>query len=84
MEADSVAVDDLLLREEEIRAVTGGYVRPAEQLSELHLQGFFRARRSRAGNILLERAHYEAVCSGGATKYAENSERRPKMHSHYG
>ena len=56
---------DIALDEAKIVRVCGGYKRPADQLKELHRQGFYRARRARvSGRIVLERAHYEAVCSG--------------------
>lgn len=55
--------DDLLLSEDEIFKLTG-YKRAAEQLADLHRQGFARARRDRLGNVVLERAHYDAVCAG--------------------
>lgn len=49
----------------EIERITG-YQRAADQLRELHRQGFHRARRARVtGDIILERTHYTAVCSGG-------------------
>lgn len=54
----------LILAEEEIQAITG-YKQAKHQIPELHRQGFFRARQSRStGAVILERAHYEAVCSG--------------------
>lgn len=53
----------LLLSEDELEALTG-YRRAAEQLAELHRQGFSRARRDRLGRVVLERAHYDAVCAG--------------------
>lgn len=42
-----------------------GYRQSAKQLEVLHRAGFFRARlfENRDG-VLLERAHYEAVCCG--------------------
>lgn len=56
---------DALIPPDEVRAICGGYSQPAKQLQELHRQGFWRARRSRlTGAIILERAHYEAVCRG--------------------
>ncbi len=59
------AVYDLVLTDDEIRRITG-YQRGADQLRELHRQGFYRARRARAtGDIIVERDHYLAVCSGG-------------------
>lgn len=54
----------LILAEAEIQELTG-YKRAKDQLPELHRQGFYRARQSRStGSVILERAHYEAVCSG--------------------
>ncbi|MCX7660864.1 MAG: DUF4224 domain-containing protein [Caldimonas manganoxidans] len=53
---------DLILSPEELVILTG-YRRASDQLAELHRQGFCRARRDRLGNVILERAHYEAVCS---------------------
>ena len=58
------AASNATLSVSEIRAVTG-YRRPAEQLAELHRQGFYRARRGRVdGAVILERAHYDAICAG--------------------
>jgi hypothetical protein len=49
----------------EVIAATGGYVRAADQLRELHARGFTRAfRRNGGGPVILERAHYEAVTRG--------------------
>jgi hypothetical protein len=59
-------VDELLLTEDELVALTG-YRRPAEQLHELHRQGFSRARRNRLGRVVLERSHYDAVTRGEQT-----------------
>jgi hypothetical protein len=56
---------DPTFSDEEIRRITR-YRRPAEQLEELHRQGFHRARRGADGKVILERAHYEAVCAGHA------------------
>lgn len=42
------------------------YMQPAKQLAELLRQGFYRARIGRAGAVILERAHFEAVCAGNA------------------
>ena len=54
---------DLLLTADEIAALTG-YRQAACQLAELKRQGFHRARRTAAGAVVLERAHYTAVCAG--------------------
>lgn len=55
----------LTLTADELQHLTGGYSQPAAQLRELLARGFWRARRSRlTGAVILERAHYEAVCAG--------------------
>lgn len=56
-------MQSVILTREEIDALTG-YQWPSKQLAELKRQGFYRARFGPAGNVLLERAHYEAVCAG--------------------
>lgn len=67
--------DDLLLSEAELQLLTG-YKRAADQLQELHKQGFYRARRGPVtGNIILERVHYEAVCGGLVDHRPERKER---------
>lgn len=49
----------------ELEAICGGYKRPADQLRELHRQGFFRAWISkRTRQVVLERAHFDAVRAG--------------------
>ena len=53
----------IILSSDELAGVTG-YRTPKRQLEELHRQGFYRARISAAGNVILERAHYDAVCAG--------------------
>lgn len=53
-------------RDELIRLT--GYVQPARQVRELQRQGFSRARRNRLGEVVLERAHYDAVCAGEVVK----------------
>jgi len=69
-------MDAARLTPDEIEAVTG-YKQPVKQLAELLRQGFWRARRSRlTGAVILERAHYEAVCRGTEAKQPE----RPKLH----
>lgn len=55
---------DAILTAAELERITG-YRRPADQLAELHRQGFYRARRAPVtAHVILERAHYEAVCAG--------------------
>lgn len=54
------------------------YHQPAKQLEVLREQGFWRARRSLAtGRVVLERAHYEAVCAG-ETKPGRGGKQRPE------
>ena len=48
---------------EELVSLTG-FVQPSRQLAELHRRGFSRAYRNRLGRVILERAHYAAVCAG--------------------
>ena len=61
----------------EIAQITG-YQQHAKQLEELLRMGFWRARRSRlSGSVILERAHYEAVCRGEQQPSKES--RRPKL-----
>jgi hypothetical protein len=49
-----------IFSEAEIREITGGYARQADQLRVLHERGFFRAAIVR-GQLVLERSHYDAV-----------------------
>lgn len=51
------------LNDTEIEALTG-YRTPSRQLQTLHARGFSRAYRDRAGRVILERPHYDAVCRG--------------------
>lgn len=53
----------ITLNSDELAGVTG-YRTQKRQLAELHRQGFYRARISATGNVILERAHYDAVCAG--------------------
>ena len=52
----------LTLNKDELRDLTG-YEQPSKQLAELHRRGFHRAYIGRHG-LVLERAHYEAICRG--------------------
>ncbi len=67
-------MSSLLFSSEEVHALTG-YKWPSKQLDELHRQGFFRARIGKAGNVLLERVHYESVCSEKLPKHPANAPR---------
>lgn len=68
----------LTLSADELFALTG-YKRPADQLTELHRQGFYRARRAPVtGDIILERDHYLAVCAG-PRQLPGHRQRQPKL-----
>lgn len=63
----------------ELEQITG-YKRPADQLDELRKQGFYRARRSpTSGHVILERAHYDAVCAGSRPTGAPQVRPRPVL-----
>lgn len=69
----------MILSASEIADLTG-YARPAEQVAELHRLGFTRARIDRLGRVVLERAHYDAVCDGRfATNTSRGDNDRPRV-----
>lgn len=70
-------MSSITLTAAELVEVTG-YRRAAEQLAELQRRGFVRARKSRLGDVILERAHYDAVCSG-AQASADQPRVRPVL-----
>lgn len=48
-----------------------GYKRPKDQLVELRRRGFHRAVISKTtGRVILERAHYDAICAGATSPKA--------------
>jgi hypothetical protein len=55
--------DSITLLPTEIEALTG-YRNATKQLNVLHDRGFLRAFINRSGEVVLERAHYEAVSRG--------------------
>ena len=59
----------IILTSDELARVTG-YRSSKRQMTELHRQGFYRARIGATGNVILERAHYDAVCAGDKPKKA--------------
>lgn len=71
----------LLMSGAEIKLLIGGYTQQSKQIEELRRQGFWRARRAPVtGEVILERAHYEAVCQGldrAAPKGAPSPKLRP-------
>jgi hypothetical protein len=64
--APAAAAPGLNLSPEEVQDAAGGYLRPADQLRELHARGFTRAYIPKVGRkrVILERAHYDAVVRG--------------------
>lgn len=55
--------DSITLTDDELQAITG-YEQATKQLRVLHDRGFTRAFIDRNGDLVLERAHYEAVVRG--------------------
>ena len=73
-------MSELTLSPEEIERLSGGYKRPAEQLRELKKLGFYRARRGAVtGEVILERAHVEAVAAGAVAAPGDQARNRPKL-----
>lgn len=68
-------MSDVILTDEQVQKLSGGYVLPARQLRALHSRGYWRAYIGKTGRVVLETAHYEAVSSGQATAPA----RTPKL-----
>lgn len=68
---------DLTLSDAELREITGGYTRQADQLRVLHDRGFFRAAILR-GQLVLERSHYDAVTRA---QLGEQPAKRPMLTS---
>lgn len=69
---------DITLQQDELLALTG-YKRPNDQLRVLLKRGFSRAYIQN-GRLVLERAHYDAVCRGeGGTVTASAGRRRPQV-----
>jgi hypothetical protein len=66
------------LSPEELEELTR-YTRAGDQLAELHRQGFYRARRDRLGQVVLERAHYEAVCGRAGAANDPEDEPTPRL-----
>jgi hypothetical protein len=56
------------------------YEQPARQIALLHRRGFWRAYIGRHGRVVLERAHYDAVCRGEAAA----PDRTPKVRGRAG
>lgn len=67
---------DITLQQDELQALTG-YKRPNDQLRVLLKRGFTRAHVQN-GRLVLERAHYDAVCRGEAVQ-AASGRLRPQI-----
>jgi hypothetical protein len=73
-------MSDVVLSAQEVQELAGGYKRPGDQLRELQRQGFHRARLGRVtGQVILERAHYDAVCAGAVQSGSERPRVRPTL-----
>jgi len=68
---------DLVLSADELERLTGGLTQARRQLTELHARGFWRARLIR-GQVILERAHYDAVCAGALPPAERSADTRPR------
>jgi hypothetical protein len=70
----------LTLAEAEIAELCPDITQPAARVRRLHDEGFSRARLC-DGKVILERAHYEAVCRGefGADSKKVHNSPRLKM-----
>lgn len=65
----------------ELAEITG-YRQPAAQLRALLARGFWRACRApMSGAVILERAHYDAVCAGAIRGGAANDGKEPRLKS---
>lgn len=67
----------LVLEADEIKEISGGYERAADQLRVLHRRGFYRAEIIR-GRLVLERSHYDAVTRA---QPGQTEQRRPMLKS---
>lgn len=57
----------LTLTKDQVEHLTR-YHQQSKQLAELHRRGFHRATLDRHGQVLLEWAHYDAVCAGAVER----------------
>ncbi|MFD0669679.1 DUF4224 domain-containing protein [Ramlibacter sp. MAHUQ-53] len=68
----------IILSSDEIHALTG-YKVASKQLQALQKMGFYRARVSPIGNVVLEREHYQAVAAGYQPAAANSAAYRPRV-----
>lgn len=68
----------VVLTQGQIRQLAGGLTQPRRQLTELHKRGYWRARLGVDGRVVLERAHYEAVCAGALPPGEEKRDTRAR------
>lgn len=75
------STDGLILSADEVERLSGySRRRPHLQLESLHRQGFFRARRGPVtGEVILTRAHVEAIESGQAVPPPDTARNAPKV-----
>lgn len=71
----------IVLTQGQIRQLAGGLSQPRRQLGELHRRGFWRARLGADGRVVLEHAHYQAVCAGALPpgEVKRDTAARPKL-----
>jgi len=62
----------ILISRKRIIEITG-YRTASKQVASLRKHGFTRARVNAKGKVILERAHYDAVCTGQAHRMGGHS-----------
>ena len=62
---------DVIMTALELKLLTS-YSQPCKQLEVLRARGFHRAFVGREGQVLLERAHFEAVCRGESSSLSSD------------
>lgn len=77
-EVDSKRADDICMSAAELKSITGGYSRQADQLRVLHSRGFYRAAILK-GRLVLERSHYVAVASGQTAEASRLKVKPPRV-----
>lgn len=70
---------NITLTPAELIALTG-YRRSCDQLRTLHQRGFWRAWVHPTAGVIVERAHYNAVCAGTDRRPTEQPAGRPRLH----
>ena len=72
-------MSDTVLPRDQVERLSGGYKRPSDQLRALHALGYYRARIGKVSReVVLERAHYDAVCAGQGAA-SNDDQHQPKV-----